>query len=382
MAGLTRDGFIPLTYDEITTRISTRLNVFSSGIDLTPESPDGQLVSIFSFELSQLWSELALVYDSYNPNNATGAGLRNLGLITGLQFGAATRSQATVQLVGTEGTVIPLGSTVLDSAGNIFRTSFRTTIPASVQVVADLSGPIDVTAGTLVVIGTAISGWDSVTQNATGIVGAPPQTEVQFRNTRNATVLRNFVTVEETIRGRLQEDLGIDQVNIVNNDESIPVGDVPANTIHVTIGEIGEFITDEDIAQVILNAKGLGCPTYGSTEVIINDDQGYPHTIRFSKAVGKSIFIKTNVTFLDDDFAGAAENIQSDLVDHINLLVTGEDVIWSRLFGIITPYSKAQVNSLELSFDGITYVSANLAIAPDEFAFSLLGLVEVTETNT
>lgn len=383
MAGLTREGFTPLTYAEIIGRISARLNAFSPGIDLSAESPDGQLVEIFSFELSQVWSELNLVYNSYNPNDAFGAGLRNLGLITGLPYGAATRSQAPVDLIGIAGTVVPAGAVVADEAGNEFTTTFNAVIPAAVQAVAKLSGPVNVDAGVINTIVSSIDGWTAVNNPAGGRVGSAAQTETAYRNLRNKTVLRNFVSVEDVVRARLLEDLGIEQVVVLNNDDpinSLPDG-TPPNTIHVTVGEVGSHVSDENIAQVILTTKGLGCPTFGSTSVIVNDEQGNPHTVRFSKATAVPIFANIEVLFLDSDFAGSEELIKADLVDHINALVTDEDVVWSRLFGVITPYSKAQVNVLELSIDGVTYSSANVPIGADEFASTMAGQINISVVN-
>lgn len=87
------------------------------------------------------------------------------------------------------------------------------------------------------------------------------------------------------------------------------------------------------------------------------------------------------VLFLEDDYAGAQEQIIDDLLSHINGLATDEDVIWSRLFGIITPYSKAQVNKLELSLDGISYSSGNLPITADQFANMVRGNINFLVVN-
>lgn len=383
MAGLTREGFTPLSYQELFERISTRLNAFSPGIDLSAESPDGQLVEIFSFELSQAWNELDLVYNSYNPEVAIGAGLRNIGLITGLPYGAATRSQTVVNLVGTTGTVVPRGSIVSDDDGNEFLTSFQATIPAAVQVVANTSGPINVDAGAITTIVSQITGWDSVTQTAGGQEGSPAQSEVAYRNLRNRTVLRNFTSVPEVIEARLLEDLGIEQATVVNNDDptlTLPDG-TPPNTIHVTVGEIDPNVTDEQIAQVILQTKGLACPTFGTTTVTVDDTQGNPHDVSFSKATPLNVFMDIEILFLGADYAGAEESIRNDLVTHINSLSADEDVIWSRLFGIITPYSKAQVNKLELSSDGTTYAAANLPVDTDEYAATVHGQINIIVVN-
>ena len=383
MAGLTREGFTPLTNAELVTRISSRLKAFSPGIDLSSESPDGQLVEIFSFELSQVWSELNLVYQSNNPLLAVGDGLRNIGMITGLVYGAATRSQANVDLAGVTGTIVPVNSVVSDDAGNEFITSFEAVIPASVQVVARLAGTTPVDAGTITTILSPITGWASVVNPTSGIVGSPPQTEVEFRNLRNRTVLRNFVSVEDIIRARLLENLRIEQVVVLNNDSpsvTLPDG-TPPNTIHVTVGEVGPTVTDEEIALVILYTKGLACPTFGTTTITVADTQGNPHAISFSKATPKNVFLNIEVLFLEAEYAGAEEAIRADLVTHINSLDTDEDVVWSRLFGIITPHAKAQVNVLETSTDGLTYSPANISVNANEFAATLLGNINIVVAN-
>ncbi len=382
MAGLTNEGFTALDYDELVTRISGRLDAFSPGIDLSVEAPDGQLVHIMAFEFSQLWTELGFVYNSYNPNVATGGGLRNLGLISGLQYGAATRSTVNVELLGTSGTVVPKSTIFTDGLGNEFETELEATIPSTVIATAVLSGSIAVPIGTVVTISSPITGLTSITQTTAGEQGSEAQTENQFRNLRNRTVLRNYVAVEDVIQARLFETLGIEQVVVLNNDDpTTPLSDgTPAQTIHVTVGELSG-VTNEEIAQVILATKGLGCPTFGSTSVVINDVQGNPHTVKFSKATVQEVFINVEILFLDEEYAGAEEAIKQDLVDHVNSLLTDEDVVWSRLFGIITPYAKAQVNLLELGTDGIAYNPTNISVAADKYASTATGQISITVVN-
>lgn len=379
MAGLTREGFTALSYQELKKRISTRLNTFSPGIDLSTESPDGQLVEIFSFELAQAWNELDLVYNSYNPNIATGAGLRNIGLISGLPYGAATRSQVTVELGGTAGTIVPKGSIAANMQGKELVTTFDAIIPSSVLAVAKTSGGVSVGVGEVSTVISAVSGWDTVNNPVAGLAGSVAQTEPQYRNLRNKTVMRNHTGVEEVIRARLLEELGIEQTAIVNNDsldETDPDG-TPPQTIHVVIGEIENNVTDLEIARVILRTKGLGCPTYGTTEVVLDDSQGNPHKVRFSKATTKNIFVSVEVKFLDSDSGGATESIREALVEHINSLAAEEDIVWSRLFGLITPYAKAQVNKLELSTDGDSFVQGNIDMGASEYAYTEIGYINV-----
>lgn len=380
MTGLTVSGFVPETYEAIKARIEGKLETLNPGFDFSPESPDGQLIGIMTYELFQAWSQLALVYDSYNPQVATGAALRNIGLITGLPYGVATRSTATLETVGTTGTIIPSGSLVTDDDGNEFYTVFDTAIPSNLQVVAVVAGPINVDAGALTTIKTPVAGWTSFTQSTAGVLGTLAQTDQQYRNTRQQTVMRNFTGVADTIQARLVE-LGLGQTSVYNNDHpSVTAPDgTPPQTIHVTVGELGT-VTAEEVALTILNAKPLGCPTFGNTATVVTDDQGFSHTINYSVATAVDVEVNLDVTYLDDNTAGADENIKNALFEHINSLPSGEDVVWSRLFGYVTPYAKAKINTLTVAYKAGSHGIADLVIDEDEFAAILLADISLSVT--
>jgi uncharacterized phage protein gp47/JayE len=371
MAGLTTQGFIPLTYDEIKTNIEARLESFNPGFDFSPESPDGQMISIMGVLISQAWSELNLVYLSYNPNIANGNALRNIAQISGLGQERATASYAVVDLTGTAGVPVPAGSLVADGAGNEFSTQFSATIPASVEVLSVLYGPLEVPAGSIVDVVSVVGGWTGVSQPTDGVVGAYAMSEVKFRNLRNRTVLRNYTGVVDTIQARLLE-LGIEQVSITNNTSTtitLPDG-TPPLTVQVTVGELG-VVADDKIAKSILDTIGIGVPTYGTTTVLIDDTQGVEHSISFTKAVQVDISMQLDITFLSEEIGGAEEAIKADLTTHINQLLAGEDVIWSQLFCHITPYGEAQVNGtsgllIQRNTDG--FVNDNLVLSSTEFA--------------
>lgn len=368
MAGLTSGGFIPETYDAIKARIEGKLEILNPGFDFSPESPDGQIIGVMSYELFQAWSELNKVYNSYNPSVATGAALKNLGLITGLLYGAATKSSATLETQGTAGTIIPAQSLVTDNDGNDFYTSFNTAIPSNLQVVAVVAGIIPVGIGSILTIKTPVSGWTGVTQTQSGIEGVLAQTEQQYRNTRQRTVMRNHSSIASSMQARLIE-LGVDQANVLNNTSSVnPLADgTPPNTVHVTVGELGA-VSPTDVANTILASNSMGCPTYGNTSEIILDNEGVSHEIFFSVASAVQVRIEVDVTYLSENTPGASQSIEDSLFDHINSLISGDDVIWSRLFGYITPFAKAQVNNLTVGIVGGAQGTSNVVISPNEFA--------------
>jgi len=376
MVGLTDEGFTPDTLDAIQTRMKSQLDTYNPGFDFSLESPDGQLIEIFSFEVAQLWEQLGLTYNSFDLRVATGQGLRSVGLLSGLPFGAAERSSATIGLVGVAETLVPSGSQVSDADGNLFLTEFAAIIPANVGVVANDPGPIPVTAGTLTTIVTPVTGWTSFTQAVDGEIGTAPQTVASYRNTRNRAVMSPADSVSDALRGKLIR-LGLEQVDIQNNDtiNALPDG-TPAGHIHVTIAEA--TVSDADIAAEILKYKSLGTPTFGTTTVAVDDTQGNSHDISFTKATSVQIYVTTEVTFLSDDFAGAVDSIEADLIETINALIAGEDVIWSRLFSSITPYGKAQVNTLFIGTSASPTGTSNISIAATEYASTISANIIIT----
>lgn len=378
MAGLTDEGFTALTHEEIKERIQNRLEVLNPGFDFSPESPDGQNIEIFGFELSQIWAQLSLIYSSGDPRTATGQGLRNIGFLSGVLMNNADRSYATIDLVGVSGTVVPAASEVSNADGNVFVTEFDAVIPASINVIAKVAGKTPVLAGTIVNIDTPVTGWTSITQATDGVIGTEPETEQHFRNDRNRSVMVSSESVTDALQGKLVE-LGLAQVSIVNNDSEATLPDgTPEGHIHVTVTDT--TISDQDIADTILKYKSLGTPTFGTTTVVSIDSQGHSHSIKFSKAIAVDVEISLDVTFLSTDTAGAEDSIKEALVDYVNSLITGEDVIWSRMFGLITPHGKAQVNSLLIGELGGALSISNIAVPDTEFAALVSADIALTVT--
>ena len=372
MSGLTDSGFEALTYEQIKARLESNINAYNPGFDFSPESPDGQNISIFAFEIAQALAQLKLVYGSFDPRISTGQGLRNVGLIGGVLYASAGRSYAIVQLTGTSGIIVPAGSKV-SSADSEWVTEFDAVIPASVGAISMTPGQVPVGVGVIDTIVDTLAGWTGVTNAAEGNLGSEPQNDTTFRNVRNNRVMQGTDGPVDSIVAALFK-IGIEQAKVQNNDTLGPLSDgTPSQHIHVTVAEAGN--TDEEIAQAIMDSKALGIPTFGSTTVVITDSQGVPHDIKFTKAIAVVIIVEIDVTYLDSNNAGANDAIKEDVAAHINSLLAGEDVVWSRLFEHITPYGKAQVDLLQIGKP--TLDTINIPISATEFATTVVGNITV-----
>lgn len=373
---LTIEGYTAKPYADVLADLVARKLLVNPDFDTDPSSVDMQELDIFAYEIAQVYNMQAQIFNSYDPSVATGMALRNVGLITGFEYVTASRTQLTFTPQGIDDTPIPLGSLVTSDNGDDFYTTLASSVGTPTHVAAVITGttPIPLTLEPK----TVIAGWDTCDTLTDSHRGDKAQNDQQYRNQRTKTVLKNHKGIVESIHGTLT-DAGVGQVAVINNDTNAAVGGVPANTIHVIVGEVVAK-TDLEIAQIIYDTKGEGTPTHGSTSVDITDSQGSIHAVNFTKSSGLNIFIDLDVTFLAENSSGAEGQIRTSLIEYVTNLEAGEDVIWSHMFGIITQHAAAQINSLEIGLSLGTLASANVIVSELEFAVTEAGNIGITVT--
>ena len=133
MAGLDEKGFTPKTLAEIQTELQAELeeNLANVGevVNATPSSRFGQLIDIFSSQMSEAWNGLQDIYNSYFPLTSTGTSLDEANSLTNVPRLAAKSSQATVYLTGALGTLIPQTKRItVTGTTNDFMLSSKTTV--------------------------------------------------------------------------------------------------------------------------------------------------------------------------------------------------------------------------------------------------------------
>lgn len=148
--GVTPQGFVTKRLADIKAELESDMrSAFGSGIDLTEESPLGQIVGIYSEREAAIWELAESVYLSGYPDTAEGVSLDNVGSITGLERATKTFSKATVILYGDEGTVIPAGriASVFGDPDARFVLIDRATIGAPVDEIQKIAFEATPTSG-------------------------------------------------------------------------------------------------------------------------------------------------------------------------------------------------------------------------------------------
>jgi len=142
MAGLTADGFQIKRLAEIKTELEeAHRAAFGNAFNIDPSEPAGQLIGIYAEREALLWELMQALYNTLNPDAATGVNLDIIAALTGAVRLEATFSQAEVVARGVQGTVIPAGSqvSVEGDPEAVFESQAEAIIGDGVDEVQDIS---------------------------------------------------------------------------------------------------------------------------------------------------------------------------------------------------------------------------------------------------
>ncbi len=335
--GIDSDGFTIKPLDVIVTDLGNRLVArFGSTFDVSPESPDGQLIGVVADTIFDGWQMGELSYNAFSPSKTFGLGLDNLCELNHVTRYFERPTQATVRMVGSNGVLIPKDSVVADASGLEFKTKEDLTLDDStdnsVTVVATVSGANIVLANSITKIVTeGIIGWTGVNNPEAGVTGNDYETDPQLRSRRAASVITTGKNTNEAVYSALSK-LGATYIVVIDNDSGAIVDGQPANSFQVVV----EGGSQNEIATAIAAVKPYGIQAYGDIVTSVPDSKGYPKNIGFSRTSRVDVhvlvdFVRKKGAAFDSD-----KQIQAEIVAHINALNINEDVVWSDVFEPIT----------------------------------------------
>lgn len=383
MSGLTPQGFESKSVEEIRDEIAAQLRARIGGnLNLEPDSILGHLVGIVAEQLATVWDVGQGVYRSAYPDSASGNALDNVAAITGAVRLAASRSRVTVLVEGDENTVLPPGRVVsVADTGARFRSIDEVTIgagPTPMEMESEELGPIFAAAGSLTEIETPVSGWDSVSNPLDAIPGRRMETDPEFRLRRERLLRATGSGTVEALRAGLLEPgvAGVEQVRVFENTgiDTDEAG-VPGKSFEAVV-EGGD---EQEIREAIWRLKPAGILAHGDISGTVNDSLGFPHTIKFSRPSYQDVHVAVTVEVGPGYPLDGATRIKQALFEYARGLRIGEDVVYSRLFGVI--YSVGGIVDVPSLLIGVDDADAdeNITIGPRELARISTADVDVTE---
>jgi len=385
-SGITLTGFKRKRLDEIKTDLETLFQtVYGNNINLSPESPDGQIIGLLAGSFSDLWEIAEGAYNAYNPSAATGVTLSNLVQINGITRNEASSSVAILTFTGTDGTTIPSGTIVshVNSQEQFITESSAVISGGSINIEAYSSniGIIEASAGTLTEIETPITGVSSVTNLDDANVGSERETDVELRARRLRSLAISSQSTVDSLYSVISNLDFVTQATVLENDTDITDSNgLPPHSVQIiAVGGL-----DEDIGNAIWLNKPAGIISFGDESVIISDSQGLPHTINFSRPDTIDIYVRVELTKFSNYPANGDNLIKQAIVDYCNGNLVegrgfglGDDVIFSELYTPINSIVGHQIDELYISISPVPTNQANIIIDIGEISNFTIDNIEI-----
>lgn len=382
--GVTDKGFVRKPLSAIIDGLNSKFTAaFGSTFDVSPESPDGQVIGIVGNEISLLWEQGQYAFNSYRPGAMEGEGLDAVCELTNTKRYVNKPTQVTVLLntVNSEGTVVPAGILVGDDAGNQFLTQSEVTLPGDVTAVCTKSGELYVGPNTVTkIITTGIKGLDSCTNPEEGQTGIDYEQDPALRARRDRTTISSGTATVEAIYDAVA-DLDLEYIRIRDNDTKEAIGEQPANTIWVVV----DGGTVNDIARKIFENKAGGVPTYGSVSVTVKDSKGYPKTINFSRTTKVPIFFDIVVRRLPTSNLSSNDviySVQDAVQAYMDALKPGAPVVWSYVIPqILAATSGIQIDDLSVGLSASSVGKTTLVMDINQRPTTVTANIKVTDAT-
>lgn len=241
-------------------------------------------------------------------------------------------------------------------------------------------GDTPLPANTLNTIVTPIVGWISVNNPTAGETGRNIETDNELRARYKQSLRLPGSGSVEALRANLRNVPGVIVADVTDNKTLGTVDGLPPKSFNcIVLG--GD---EQDIANVIWTRKPAGIQDFGDIQVIIQDSEGFDQAVFFSRPTPVYVYVRVTLTLDSTNTypVNGDEVISQGVLDIINLLNVGEDVIYQAFFRAV--YAVDGIESANIEIGGTldefvipTLSSNNIAIAASESAVSDLTKIEV-----
>lgn len=298
-------------------------DIFGDDIDLSSNTPDGQLVNDFIQSVLDLEDLLVQVNNMFDPDNAIGVILDQRVAINGIQRQAGTFTITNVTLVVAQalnlyGIDQELQSvfTVSDNAGNEFVLQATQNIDGPGTYVFAFQAAVK---GAVLTVPNTITVPVSIVLGVTSINNPTPATTVGLNEESDSVLkVRRQKSVSLASQGYLAGLLAaLENINGVtsafvyeNNTSGTDIDGIPGHSIWVIVAGSGAA---SEIAEAIYTKRNAGCGMFGAQSFLITQVNGQPFVLYWDTVIAENLFIQMTLTSLNGTAAPNVSAIREGL---------------------------------------------------------------------
>lgn len=363
--GVTATGFVKKTVNVILDEMKEKAKaMFGQDIDLNPSSSLMHFLEIIALEEARLWDALEDRYYVSFVEFASGEHLDRVVALLGLERQAAIYSTGEQTFVASQAVTVPEGTIVQTEGGVQFTTDedlvFATPSSDVVGITAVIPGAdSNVSADTITVIQDPIVGITSTNNAAATSDGEDFETDTEMRARAKAY---SSTLGKGTVAAIEAAVLAVAGVTSVSSSE------------------------DFDLHKLTLTVSGVSYPD-STVDAAIEDTRPAGIEVIWQNPSYVDIYCDPTVDVTGNAPAGASDRIRDAIVDYINGLDVGEDVIYTKIYEIIFDEDDAEseewivdVTDLQLEDANPPSGTSNIVITSSQKARTQASYVEVTLT--
>lgn len=274
-----------------------------------------------------------------------------------------------------EGTTLNISSLTTKMTITIIKTYFY------VECVE--TGPIEVAAEFMDAIESPVVGLTSTKNETAFLVGRDQETDAELRTRTEAGALSTSTGTVPTIEAALLTNVAnVTLARVIENTSTSPVDadGRPQYSFEVLVD--GGFV-EQELLDELWRVKPAGIPTYGDNSGTVTDSSGVERVLYYSTPTQIDIDVEVDYYRYDEETfpAGGDAAIQQAVVDSINALDIGKDVIANRLFGPVHT-AVAGIGNMVIRIQDQAnpgFTTDTIAIGAADFANTTIGSVTVAD---
>lgn len=336
----TPEGISVQTFDEIFDQLVTAYKaIYGADTDFDSESPDGQRLGILAKAILDGQSFGVSMYNSLDPDLASGLALDRTIKYSGINRRPATRSQWDITVTASAPVDIAAGYTIVDDLGQEWATADDRSLITGANTATFLAvtwGAVTGTTGATlqqVTVEPLITALDAP---GDALVGIEEETDPDLRARRNRSLENPAYSTIGSLFAKLADLSGVTGLEIYENDtdDDDLVLPLDAHSYWVvieggTVADIVETMTKQKTGGT--GRKGSVCGQYVE---IITTPGGVQwekiHTQCFDRPLSTDIYVKVTATRRDSAVPIDTVLLAQKIADHIYKI--GQDANASELY--------------------------------------------------
>lgn len=350
------------------------------GIITDETEPLGQVNGIVGNEDRRVYELIQTLYSFFDAWSAEGVFLTNILTLSGYVRFKPKASTVDCLVNLDAATTLAAGSEahVANEPENVWVLDSGVTSTAAGDYESSWSakevGEQRANAGTLTTIATPSPGWNSITNPLDAIIGNLEESDTSARTNREEQLQKAGGATPGGITSQVDAVSGVISAAHYENTSLLPdINGLPGKSFEVVVwdGSTPEA-ADDAIAQAIWESRAGGIESFGNTSGVALDTENVQHTMFFSRADQRDIWMELDIE-TNEDYGGDALLKQAIVDEATTVQIPGVDVVKAL-------YSK--VAMLQPGVTNVFQIRLGFATSPTLTADLEIGVRERAEFDT